>query len=1613
MNFKKITSLILSALISVSLPISSFDAVAKDNSIALYEATDASLFTREPGIGGLSITGYEGEEEEIVIPSEIDGEPVVEIGEYAFMGWSLTSVTVPEGVKKICDYAFWDCSSLETLVLPESLEEIGTGAFEGCSSLCEIFLSYNIKTIGDDIFSGCSENLTVKCYDGSPAMEYVVANGMNYESLGETELDVLKSGQCGENGSNITWEFDRFGTITIKGEGNMREYDYYYDVPWIEEELSDSIIKVVVESGVETISPYAFIRCENVEEAVLPSTLKSIGEYAFCSCISLEKINLPESLTFIGESAFYECSSLKEIEIPQNVTSLEYSVFAYSGLETITVPATLSKINQYAFSGMSDLTIRGYSPSETERFCEFNDYTFEKIGDVEISVIDSGECGNFSNDDLTWEYTSDGTLTIEGEGEMEDYYGSNVPWRERLVKRVVLSEGIETIGNYAFDSLYLVEEIEIPETVRLIGSSAFSSCISLKRINIPDSVTYIDSYAFSKCSLLKKITIPQSVAFIDTKYDTFNGCSGLVIEGYDGTMAERYAQIKGKTFESLGEPDGNMAFEINDEGSECFYSMTIDGKLTVNTTGDIQWKTYAFEKYHPVVTHLVIGDDITVISDSGYTYEYAFSNLDMVEKITIPYKVTSIGERAFEVSDASKVTIYGYSGSVAEEYAQSNGFLFESLGDAPEYIDKGSCGENLEWEVSKDGTLTISGNGPMEEFEYDYNGGYTTPWYAYKDIVKKVVIENGVTTIGYYAFPNFEYITEIYIPYTVIRFDGPIWGATIYGYTGSYAEEYSANYGNEFVSLGEIPEGAFLVDVDYGENHHWTLDVKGVLTISGTGEMPEEDSQYSYPWSDLMDSVKEVVIEEGVTTVSSNAFYEFENIRKVTTKGNMDYIGDNAFYRCTSLEEVDLSVIDTFKYGAFNGCYSLKNVEIPKGAKKIENYAFANSDSLEYVLVPYSVETIENYAFSYNSSGFTVKGYKGSEAEKHTKRVYPNLNFESLGMIPLDEEVRGTIGDNISWTLSTDGTFVMSGEGEMLPECGYNSGPWYNYKDYIKKVVITDGITSICRYAFYNHTQLSSVSLPDSLIFIDAVAFSDCPKLTEVTVPASVLGMNGAFDDYRENFTIKGYTNSAAEKYAKKYGIDFESIGVMEKEVIESGSCGENLNWTFDNTCVLKISGSGKMADYEENTVPWRKYANVISEIELSDEITHIGNNAFSFHDGLFDVELPSDLESIGSYAFMGSHNVRRYEVPKSVKHIGAYAFYETYYPILVYGNPETIGDEAFGFTRVYSEKGGSCEEFCQTSDARFYALTDSGKLGDNVTWDVDVTTGVLNITGTGEIYDYVISWFDTESDNPVDGEPPYKSGYVDLLTTINISEGITRLGDNCFYGAGVREITFPSTLESIGEYAFASCGFSETASASGSYGNGFEKIVIPESVVDIEAHAFEYTSVKKLYVPANAQIGRFAFDGTDATIYSESGSPAHAYAEDYGMPFVDTGIKPSVEISDTVCMKAEVEVLISGKNLSMGNVFAALYDESGKLLDIKMATEDYVYLEGKEYSLVKVFLWDENMKPLCVGDSREVKYKRPSSGGGGGGSSSAGGTVSGGGGSASSGTVVGDVVAQ
>ena len=120
------------------------------------------------------------------------------------------------------------------------------------------------------------------------------------------------------------------------------------------------------------------------------------------------------------------------------------------------------------------------------------------------------------SDNLTWTLYDNGTMTISGKGAMKDYGadGSPATQKEDSVKKVVIEDGVTSIGEYAFQSCTGLTSIKIPKSVTNIGECAFYRCTDLKSIEIPDSVTSIGNYAFSDCTSLTSITIPSSVKSI-------------------------------------------------------------------------------------------------------------------------------------------------------------------------------------------------------------------------------------------------------------------------------------------------------------------------------------------------------------------------------------------------------------------------------------------------------------------------------------------------------------------------------------------------------------------------------------------------------------------------------------------------------------------------------------------------------------------------------------------------------------------------------------------------------------------------------------------------------------------------------------------------------------------------------------------------------------------------------------------------------------------------------------------------------------------------------------------------------------------------------------------
>ncbi|MBQ6359669.1 MAG: leucine-rich repeat domain-containing protein [Lachnospiraceae bacterium] len=167
----------------------------------------------------------------------------------------------------------------------------------------------------------------------------------------------------------------------------------------------------------------------------------------------------------------------------------------------------------------------------------------ETVREAAKGAVDSGTCG----ENVTWTLDENGTLTISGTGEMEDYKQSSYPFMYDDIKTVIIKNGVTSIGDWVFIYCRSMTRVEIPESVTSIGWQAFEDCSSLKSIEIPKGVTSIGNYAFylsslesitlseeltsiashmcTNCSSLKNVTIPKGVTIID--WQAFENCSSL------------------------------------------------------------------------------------------------------------------------------------------------------------------------------------------------------------------------------------------------------------------------------------------------------------------------------------------------------------------------------------------------------------------------------------------------------------------------------------------------------------------------------------------------------------------------------------------------------------------------------------------------------------------------------------------------------------------------------------------------------------------------------------------------------------------------------------------------------------------------------------------------------------------------------------------------------------------------------------------------------------------------------------------------------------------------------------------------------------------------------
>ena len=328
------------------------------------------------------VTGYKGNDTEVVVPKQYEGLLVLKIAEGVFREKSIKKITLPDSLREIGESAFVNCSELEEANLPSSLESLGNGAFKGCIKLKEAKLeSTKLKKIEPYAFSGCDSISEICLSEGITEIGYSAFEGTS--SLKEVTLPSTLT-KIGE------YAFDAYvERVTIAGTQSWCNIEFANNLSsplnggLASLYIGGEIVKsVAIPEEITEIKSFAFYRCNGIEEVTIGNNVKKIGtnaftfckrlkkvsiadsvveigEGAFLQCVALEEINIPKNLTAIPDYMLKGCISLKELEIPESVIEIKTHGIAYcTSLNEIYIGKQIVNIGQYAFLGCDKLTIK-------------------------------------------------------------------------------------------------------------------------------------------------------------------------------------------------------------------------------------------------------------------------------------------------------------------------------------------------------------------------------------------------------------------------------------------------------------------------------------------------------------------------------------------------------------------------------------------------------------------------------------------------------------------------------------------------------------------------------------------------------------------------------------------------------------------------------------------------------------------------------------------------------------------------------------------------------------------------------------------------------------------------------------------------------------------------------------------------------------------------------------------------------------------------------------------------------------------------------------------------------------------------------------------------------
>ena len=574
----------------------------------------------------------------------------------------------------------------------------------------------------------------------------------------------------------------------------------------------------------------------------------------------------------------------------------------------------------------------------------------------------------------------------------------------------------------------------------------------------------------------------------------------------------------------------------------------------------------------------------------------------------------------------------------------------------------------------------------------------------------------------------------------------------------------------------------------------------GLLTISGT-DMPNYDYTNNAPWYSLSSKIKQIEIENGVTSIGNCAFRDCNSLSSITIPNSVTSIGTDAFAHCYNLSSVTIpssvtsigdmvfmccygltSIIvqkDNPKYDSRNDCNAIietnsntlivgcQNTVIPNSVTNIAGHSFTDCHSLTSITIPESVTSIQNGAFSF------CPGLTSIIVEK----------------------------DNPKYDSRNDcNAIIETNSNTLIAGC--------------KNTVIPNSVTNISGYAFYGCSSLTSITIPGSVTSVGDNAFFSCAKLTNITVEKGNKKYDSrnncnAIIETNSNTLIVGCKNTVIPNSVTSIGknafngSDISSINIPNSVTSIASSAFSNTQWY--NSQPNGVIYAGSVLYRYKGTMP----AN--THIVIKEGTKGIAEGAFNSCSNLSSITIPNSVTNIGEWAFGSCSGLTSVTIPNSVTSIGSYAF-----------------SYCSGLTSITIPKSVSSIGICTFRDCT--SLT-----------SVTIPNSVTNIGRYA--FQRCTSLTSVTIPNSVTTIESHAFSGCSGLTSVTIPNSVMDIGSYAFYSCtGLSSITIPNSVTSIESYAFMDCsGLTSITSEA----------TIPPSCGD--ASFFNVKKSIPVYVPANS----------------------------------------------------------------------------------------------------------------------------------------------------------------